>query len=198
MENLCCICGRKQRLFQDNFPLGENENYRICCKCKDNLFELFYSADKDINKFESAKAYFSNFLLQKNLDLFVEGFINKKIQESEKNNAEFKRKMDAQQKQAQERQEVLQSFLQTTGNHFEGYTIKKYIKVISSSISPRKGLMLEEICNMASSQLISSAISLGANGLIGVNFGFPTISYEYSYSIIVIATGTAVYVEKNN
>lgn len=124
MANICCICGRKQRMFQDNFPLGENENYRICFECKDNLFELFNSADKNINKFESTKAYLTNFILQKNLDSFVEDFINKKIQESEKNNAEFKREMDAQQKQAQERQEVLESFLQTTGNHFEGYTIK--------------------------------------------------------------------------
>jgi uncharacterized protein YbjQ (UPF0145 family) len=102
----------------------------------------------------------------------------------------------------------------TSGFNFEGYRITKYIKVISGETVLGTGFLsefsagvanlfgvetdkfakkFEQAKDSALKKLISNAVELDANALIGVDFDYPLI---YNNIIAVIASATAVVVEK--
>lgn len=108
----------------------------------------------------------------------------------------------------------ISNYMMTSGFNFEGWRIAKYIKVISAETVLGTGFASEFSASVANllgtetdkfakkfeqakdsslNKLISKAVDLGANALIGVDFDYPLI---YNNIIAVIASATAVVVEK--
>ena len=127
-----------------------------------------------------------------------------------------RKEMEEKAKEAQiaEWNQKFRDMMTTSGFNFEGWRIAKYIKVISAETVLGTGFASEFSASVANllgtetdkfakkfeqakdsslNKLISKAVDLGANALIGVDFDYPLI---YNNIIAVIASATAVVVEK--
>jgi uncharacterized protein YbjQ (UPF0145 family) len=108
--------------------------------------------------------------------------------------------------------------LVTTTNTLEGYTILSYQGIVNSEViiganvfkdffasltdffggrSTTYEKVLIEAKETAIKELIERANAVAANAVIGIDFDFETLGDRGSM-LMVIATGTAVYVEKND
>lgn len=106
------------------------------------------------------------------------------------------------------------TFMTTTGYNFEGYAIKKYLNIVNGKIVLGTGFLSELSASvtdflgttsgtiqgkigkakaMALENMIQSALGLGANAIIGIDFDITTLSNNI---IAVSANGTAVVIEK--
>ena len=134
--------------------------------------------------------------------------------EKQKSSEEIEAKTKEQAAQEAEWNTKYHNMMMTSGFNFEGFHIVKYIKIISGETVLGTGFASEFSAGMANlfgvetdkfakkfeqakdsslNKLISKAVDLGANALIGVDFDYPLI---YNNIIAVIASATAVVVEK--
>lgn len=109
-----------------------------------------------------------------------------------------------------------EDFMMTTGHNFEGYRIRKYLGVVSDGTVQGTGWLSElsadfndffgtdsntfskkmESCRKAALKKICiKAKKMGANAMLGIDY--ETMTFRNNM-IGVMATGTAVYVEKNH
>ena len=219
MAIICAICGKKQSGWIEDFPLSNNHlDIRICANCYDHLKILQETLNDEI--YSKEKSYFENILISNNVTDTVKLHINAMLQSlsekrEEERNKEVKEK-EEQQKKIKEQQKKLQlinNHLLTTGYNFEGYFIKKYIKLVSGETVLGTG-MLSEISasvsdifgtesnafsqklvnarNSAMNKLIYESVECGGNAVIGVDFDYINFAGNM---IGVIATGTSVYIE---
>lgn len=115
---------------------------------------------------------------------------------------------------SQERQKRLENTLITSGYNFEGYSITKYIKFISSesvlgmgffkqiaaSFSNLLGTQsaalsdkLKDAKSLVTDDLSKQAVDLGANAIIGIDLDYTVFGGEL---VGIVMSGTAVFVKK--
>ena len=115
-----------------------------------------------------------------------------------------------------EKYKILNSHMLTTGYDFCGYTIKKYVRIVSGETVLGTGFLselgakvtdflgvesdnlskkLEVAKTTALEKLIRKSIGVGGNAIIGVDFDYINFS---SNMIGVVANGTSVIIEKNS
>ncbi len=112
------------------------------------------------------------------------------------------------------RKQVLKNHLLNTGFTFEGYSIKRYISVVSGQVVLGTGFLseftasfsdffgvqsnkfaekLENAKNAAMEKMILKSYDCGGNAIIGVDFDYITF---HGNMIGVVANGTSVIVEE--
>lgn len=217
MAITCSICNKKQSGFIEDFPLStELINFRICAKCKDNMQNMNkYLREKDLDRYDELRRYFESILESNNTDeqvsKYLEEFINNKNQNQYDVIAKQK-EMEA--KAEAEYNEFIKNFMMTTGYNFEGYKIKKYVKVITAECVLGTGFLseftsgfadffgveseqfnskLKEARNFALNKLTKQAFELKANAVIGIDIDYTMFGKNM---IGVIINGTAIEVEK--
>lgn len=198
---ICALCGKKQSAFSSSYL---KDNIMICSECQ-NMISALSQADNMgayqniLSEFEAkCAAYNPTPEAQRALDEILTNIHTKQAPNIEK----F------------EYQSKLFNFLSTTGYELSGYTITKYIKVISAESVLGTGFLseftagvsdffgiennkfankLDEAREAAMIKIAEKADKLGANALIGMNFNY----VNFSGNIIgVVVHATAVYVEK--
>lgn len=113
-----------------------------------------------------------------------------------------------------ERELARKNFLLTTGYNFEGYNIIKYLNIVHAEATLGTGFISENLASlsdifgtsstamesklsktksMAEKYLIESALNVGANAVIGVDFDINVLSNNM---MLVSVNGTAVKIEK--
>lgn len=223
MATGCVICGKVKKTMMADYPLSEEiKDERICPTCnrrmrkmletrdsavfrqEQNYFQLmFYQSEPSDQAKKLLEIYLEvgkSFTGEISLDQLVRKEQLKRKREEE---AEFEKARD--------------SFLITTGSNLEGYRINRYLDVIFEEGMVGAGLGLtvrslvglfdssrnrevKEIADMISQlkqnlkmQLIRQAFTLGANALIGLDFGVAIA--EQASTILVSAKATAVEVQ---
>lgn len=223
MATGCVICGKAKKTMMADYPLSEEiKDERICPACnqrmkrmlrtkdpaifrqEQNYFQLmFYQSEPSDQAKKLLETYLEvgkSFTGEISLDQLVRKEQVKRKREEE---AEFEKALD--------------SFLITTESGFEGYRISRYLDVILEEGMVGAGLGLtfrslaglfdssknqeaKEIADMIGQlkqnlkmQLIHQAFALGANALIGLDFGVAIT--EQASTILVSAKATAVEVQ---
>lgn len=206
MAIICSICGKKQHNFSSDFPLSSTHlQERICSECENRKQKCIVSSRSDFEKYKVCKEEFLSFVSE-NVSSSVRSGINQIVSECDSHFQEHENVVEL--------KNQISNYMTTSGFSFEGYRITKYIKVLSAETVLGTGFASEFSASVANllgtetdkfakkfekakdssfNKLISKAIDLNANALIGVDFDYPLI---YNNIIAVIASATAVIVEK--
>lgn len=208
MALLCGKCGKKIGILS-NDPLRLPGDIALCYDCArpisdemNDLLALKTSAEFDLLK---------NKILNKSSDIYddvvVDG-IKKRIEKI----YEFTGVLY--QGQKNEKKELIDNHMLTTGYDFNGYEIEKYLGVISGQVVLGTGFLseftasfadffgeesihfadkLETAKNAAMEKLIMKSVEKGGNSIIGVDFDYITF---HANMIGVVANGTSVFVSK--
>jgi uncharacterized protein YbjQ (UPF0145 family) len=218
----CVICGKAKKIMMADFPLSEEiKDERICLTCNQRLKKMLETRDPAVFRQEQsyfqtmfyqpqlsdqAKKLLDNYFEigksfsgEASLDQLVRKEMIKRKREEE---AEFEKALDF--------------FMITTESGFEGYRISRYLDVIfeegmvgsglsmtfksfAGLFSSSKNQEVKEVADLISQlkesmkmDLIRKAHDLGANGLIGLDFGVAIT--EQASTILVSAKATAVKV----
>ncbi|MCR4675535.1 MAG: YbjQ family protein [Lachnospiraceae bacterium] len=229
---ICPICGRKQgSMIQSAFIFTGNNRYEICFECG-QLVDLIRRADDFASVSEQRRILLNRMSLTE-IDEDLKDYLMKYIEpedsikpkdidsaiENEKKQKEEQEKEEILHKIEQNRRDIEQkrrNFLITTGFNFEGYSIKKYLGVVTNEALVGTGFFselsnevndffgLESLTNKsklsqskstALYRLRDDAILEGANALIGVDFDIMTFSNN---TIVTSVNGTAVWIEKDS
>ena len=217
MGKVCLKCGKKPNFF-GNDPMKLSEDKILCYTCAKPLadeIEILWGIDiKD------------QFVVQKNkvLDIAIKNYpenIIDDIRNKIENIYQYKQKVymgesewNVGRLEEEKLQKQIDSHTLTTGYDFEGYSIKKYIKVISGEVVMGTGMFSELAASLADlvgeeseafnqklklakenalRKMIINSINLGGNAIIGVDFDYVTFDKNM---IGVIANGTCVYIER--
>lgn len=225
----CSVCGAKIGILESSELLDEKYNYIICSKCSDmktlcnssnvEIFSKgynFFLARKDEIKDGEFSKVLNEFLI--NSKQCYNDRINEEKEEqvkTEREEAEKRRIIGEQQKEIEEYNRKLSSFMCTTSNGFEGYVIEKYIDIYCGEIVLGTGIFSElnaafndflgenatgyeskivKARDEAIKKLKEKCIANGANAVLGVSIDLTTIDKNM---IVVCANGTAVIVKNN-
>ena len=187
---------------------GSSSGARMCWPCKQKKDALSGTEEE---KRAEAVAFFEGCLKNVKLEPDVRELTQQWLTRGEekyqkkKHQEEVKEKYDAD----------IESFLMTTTNHLEGYSVQAYQGIASSEVVMGTGAMSEFIAgasdlfgtedsafskkllqarNAAQKKVAIRAYHLKANAIVGLKFDYFTIS---SNMIAVSCSGTAVVVTKN-
>ncbi len=206
MAQVCSKCGKKIGMFSNN-PLNLFDERVLCYECAEpianKLDSLYYL--KSQQQFEEEKEKILNECNQL-YDEQITNDIEKRIEQIS-GCVSFD-------EVAVQRKNFLDNYMLTTGFEFSGYTIKKYMGVISGQVVLGTGFLseftasfadffgeesnkfankLETAKNAALERLIEKSEGKGGNAVIGVDFDYITF---HGNMIGVIANGTSVIVEE--
>ena len=187
---------------------GSSSGARMCWPCKQKKDAL--SSTEEEKRVEAA-AFFEGCLKNVKLEPDVRELTQQWLTRGEekyqkkKHQEEVKEKYDAD----------IESFLMTTTNHLEGYSVQAYQGIASSEVVMGTGAMSEFMAgasdlfgtedsafskkllqarNAAQKKVAIRAYHLKANAIVGLKFDYFTIG---SNMIAVSCSGTAVVVTKN-
>ena len=221
MSIICSICGKKQSgLIQECYLSTDLAEYEICVKCFNNKEELLKHSMTNPKLYIEARTYFQSFLDHNKLQNEVNNYITLLLKTCDNNYNNFIKKQAEELEETEKREKKEKLFLeranlfpQTTSYNFEGYNIKKYIKVICSETILGTGFLSELSASFADffgvecrkfsdklqsarfsakTKLIDIAIENGANAIIGIDYDY----VKFNNNIIgVIVNGTAVIIE---
>ena len=183
---------------------GSSSGARMCWPCKQKKDALSSTEEE---KRAEAVAFFEGCLKNVKLEPDVRELTQQFIIAGEE---------QYQKKKAKERyNEDIESFLMTTTNHLEGYSVQAYKGIASSEVVMGTGAMSEFLAgasdlfgtedsafskkllqarNTAQKKVAIRAYHLKANAIVGLKFDYFTIG---SNMIAVSCSGTAVVVTKN-
>lgn len=210
MATLCCFCGQKLgKIVDTGYEIeGSSSGARMCWPCKQKKDAL--SSTEEEKRVEAA-AFFEGCLKNVKLEPDVRELTQQWLTRGEekyqkkKHQEEVKEKYDAD----------IESFLMTTTNHLEGYSVQAYQGIASSEVVIGTGAMSEFMAgasdlfgtedsafskkllqarNAAQKKVAIRAYHLKANAIVGLKFDYFTIG---SNMIAVSCSGTAVVVTKN-
>ena len=210
MATVCCFCGQKLGQIMDTgYEVeGSSSGARMCWPCKQKKDAL--SSTEEEKRVEAA-AFFEDCLKNVKLEPDVRELTQQWLTRGEekyqkkKHQEEVKEKYDAD----------IESFLMTTTNHLEGYSVQAYQGIVSSEVVMGTGAMSEFMAgasdlfgtedsafskkllqarNAAQKKVAIRAYHLKANAIVGLKFDYFTIG---SNMIAVSCSGTAVVVTKN-
>lgn len=207
----CINCGKKIGYIESYRKLISEKEDVFCMKCYDKIDFIKESIEKNYEHIDYNKEYESLLTDMKFSDgakcSFEEFCINHN--ENLCNIPEEELNVDLE-------NELLEKIFITTGYDFQGYDITMYLGVlsgdvvigtgilteISASISDFLGLnsekfaiKMEEGKNLAIKKLLKKVLSLGADGVIGIDFDYITFSNNM---IGVSVNGTAVNLSKKD
>lgn len=201
MATVCCFCGQKLgKIMDTGYEVeGSSSGARMCWPCKQKKDAL--SGTEEEKRVEAA-AFFEDCLKNVKLEPDVRELTQQWLTRHEE---EVKEKYDAD----------IESFLMTTTNHLEGYSVQAYQGIASSEVVMGTGAMSEFMAgasdlfgtedsafskkllqarNAAQKKVAIRAYHLKANAIVGLKFDYFTIG---SNMIAVSCSGTAVVVTKN-
>ena len=210
MATVCCFCGQKLgKIMDTGYEVeGSSSGARMCWPCKQKK-DALSSTEKE--KRVEAAAFFEGCLKNVKLEPDVRELTQQWLTRGEekyqkkKHQEEVKEKYDAD----------IESFLMTTTNHLEGYSVQAYQGIASSEVVMGTGAMSEFMAgasdlfgtedsafskkllqarNAAQKKVAIRAYHLKANAIVGLKFDYFTIG---SNMIAVSCSGTAVVVTKN-
>ena len=210
MATVCCFCGQKLgKIMDTGYEVeGSSSGARMCWPCKQKKDAL--SSTEEEKRVEAA-AFFEGCLKNVKLEPDVRELTQQWLTRGEekyqkkKHQKEVKEKYDAD----------IESFLMTTTNHLEGYSVQAYQGIASSEVVIGTGAMSEFMAgasdlfgtedsafskkllqarNAAQKKVAIRAYHLKANAIVGLKFDYFTIG---SNMIAVSCSGTAVVVTKN-
>lgn len=210
MATLCCFCGQKLgKIVDTGYEIeGSSSGARMCWPCKQKKDAL--SSTEEEKRVEAA-AFFEGCLKNVKLEPDVRELTQQWLTRGEekyqkkKHQEEVKEKYDAD----------IESFLMTTTNHLEGYSVQAYQGIASSEVVIGTGALSEFMAgasdlfgtedsafskkllqarNAAQKKVAIRAYHLKANAIVGLKFDYFTIG---SNMIAVSCSGTAVVVTKN-
>lgn len=210
MATVCCFCGQKLgKIMDTGYEVeGSSSGARMCWPCKQKKDAL--SSTEEEKRVEAA-AFFEGCLKNVKLEPDVRELTQQWLTRGEekyqkkKHQEEVKEKYDAD----------IESFLMTTTNHLEGYSVQAYQGIASSEVVMGTGAMSEFMAgasdlfgredsafskkllqarNAAQKKVAIRAYHLKANAIVGLKFDYFTIG---SNMIAVSCSGTAVVVTKN-
>ena len=210
MATVCCFCGQKLgKIMDTGYEVeGISSGARMCWPCKQKKDALSGTEEE---KRAEAVAFFEGCLKNVNLDPEVRELTQQWLTRGEekyqkkKHQEEVKEQYDAD----------IESFLMTTTNHLEGYSVQAYQGIASSEVVMGTGAMSEFMAgasdlfgtedsafskkllqarNAAQKKVAIRAYHLKANAIFGLKFDYFTIG---SNMIAVSCSGTAVVVTKN-
>lgn len=210
MATVCCFCGQKLgKIMDTGYEVeGSSSGARMCWPCKQKKDAL--SSTEEEKRVE-ATAFFEGCLKNVKLEPDVRELTQQWLTRGEekyqkkKHQEEVKEKYDAD----------IESFLMTTTNHLEGYSVQAYKGIASSEVVMGTGAMSEFMAgasdlfgtedsafskkllqarNAAQKKVAIRAYHLKANAIVGLKFDYFTIG---SNMIAVSCSGTAVVVTKN-
>lgn len=186
----CVNCKKEIGFLNGTRPLWEGTEEQLCSKCWNKVGGGFINnpQTEDIDRF--IKEGFTEDGL-KYLREYCEYVHGRRVSETED-----KKRYD--------------SHMLTTGYHFEGYQIEKYIAVVSGSVALGTGILsgatsadfsgtfsdkfaekLEMARDAATKKMIEKSAGLGGNAVIGIDFDYMQISGF----ICVVANGTSVRIK---
>ena len=210
MATVCCFCGQKLgKIMDTGYEVeGSSSGARMCWPCKQKKDAL--SSTEEEKRVEAA-VFFEDCLKNVKLEPDVRELTQQWLTRGEekyqkkKHQEEVKEKYDAD----------IESFLMTTTNHLEGYSVQAYQGIASSEVVIGTGAMSEFMAgasdlfgtedsafskkllqarNAAQKKVAIRAYHLKANAIVGLKFDYFTIG---SNMIAVSCSGTAVVVTKN-
>lgn len=210
MATVCCFCGQKLgKIMDTGYEVeGSSSGARMCWPCKQKKDALSSTEEE---KRAEAVAFFEGCLKNVKLEPDVRELTQQWLTRGEekyqkkKHQEEVKEKYDAD----------IESFLMTTTNHLEGYSVQAYQGIASSEVVMGTGAMSEFMAgasdlfgtedsafskkllqarNAAQKKVAIRAYHLKANAIVGLKFDYFTIG---SNMIAVSCSGTAVVVTKN-
>ena len=199
MATVCCFCGQKLgKIMDTGYEVeGSSSGARMCWPCKQKKDALSGTEEE---KRAEAVAFFEGCLKNVKLEPDVRELTQQWLTRGEekyqkkKHQEEVKEKYDAD----------IESFLMTTTNHLEGYSVQAYQGIASSEVVMGTGAMSEFMAGASdlfgtedsafSKKLAIRAYHLKANAIVGLKFDYFTIG---SNMIAVSCSGTAVVVTKN-
>lgn len=210
MATVCCFCGQKLgKIHGYRYEIeGSSSGARMCWPCKQKKDALSGTEEE---KRAEAVAFFEGCLKNVKLEPDVRELTQQWLTRGEekyqkkKHQEEVKEKYDAD----------IESFLMTTTNHLEGYSVQAYQGIASSEVVMGTGAMSEFLAgasdffgtedsafskkllqarNAAQKKVAIRAYHLKANAIVGLKFDYFTIG---SNMIAVSCSGTAVVVTKN-
>lgn len=215
---ICSICGKSQSKGYADYPLSEKfQDERICIGCHKKMQLIRDASNREsvAHEIESFQAFVESMQasdsaseciheILSSLDQMAGTSYNQKIQISKG-------------VKAKEIEILKSSMMLTTGYSFDGYRITKYLDVIFDEKLMGVGLFkgiastidaavvsitgdeatvaskkLNEVKLEAKRSLISKAVDLGANAIIGIDYE----GFSLGGIIAVAITGTAVVVRK--
>lgn len=224
MGNTCSGCKKQLGLFTGSRLLHENSSLVFCDNC-DRKFRVklnAVNANADNADFDARYQEYVSAVRTSGFPENVRVQMVTEIKELHKDTELVRQKAVEERRSRQalgvepDNLEYYSSYLMTTGYSFEGYSIKQYLGVVSDSVVQGTGWLselsadfndffgtesntfsnkMDECRNIALKKMCSKANELGANAVIGISFETTTFRNNM---IGVIATGTAVLVEKNS
>lgn len=210
MATLCCFCGQKLgKIVDTGYEIeGSSSGARMCWPCKQKKDAL--SSTEEEKRVEAA-AFFEGCLKNVKLEPDVRELTQQWLTRGEEKYQKKKHQEEAKEKYDAD----IESFLMTTTNHLEGYSVQAYQGIASSEVVIGTGALSEFIAgasdlfgtedsafskkllqarNAAQKKVAIRAYHLKANAIVGLKFDYFTIG---SNMIAVSCSGTAVVVTKN-
>ena len=196
MATVCCFCGQKLgKIMDTGYEVeGSSSGARKCWPCKQKKDAL--SSTEEEKRAEAA-AFFEDCLKNVKLEPDVRELTQQWLTRGEekyqkkKHQEEVKEKYDAD----------IESFLMTTTNHLEGYSVQAYQGIASSEVVMGTGAMSEFMAgasdlfgtedsafskkllqarNAAQKKVAIRAYHLKANAIVGLKFDYFTIGSNRS------------------
>lgn len=210
MATVCCFCGQKLgKIMDTGYEVeGSSSGARMCWPCKQKKDAL--SSTEEEKRVEAA-AFFEGCLKNVKLEPDVRELTQQWLTRGEEKYQKKKHQEEAKEKYDAD----IESFLMTTTNHLEGYSVQAYQGIASSEVVIGTGAMSEFMAgasdlfgtedsafskkllqarNAAQKKVAIRAYHLKANAIVGLKFDYFTIG---SNMIAVSCSGTAVVVTKN-
>lgn len=210
MATLCCFCGQKLgKIVDTGYEIeGSSSGARMCWPCKQKKDAL--SSTEEEKRVEAA-AFFEGCLKNVKLEPDVRELTQQWLTRGEEKYQKKKHQEEAKEKYDAD----IESFLMTTTNHLEGYSVQAYQGIASSEVVIGTGALSEFMAgasdlfgtedsafskkllqarNAAQKKAAIRAYHLKANAIVGLKFDYFTIG---SNMIAVSCSGTAVVVTKN-
>ena len=210
MATLCCFCGQKLgKIVDTGYEIeGSSSGARMCWPCKQKKDAL--SSTEEEKRVEAA-AFFEGCLKNVKLEPDVRELTQQWLTRGEEKYQKKKHQEEAKEKYDAD----IESFLMTTTNHLEGYSVQAYQGIASSEVVIGTGALSEFMAgasdlfgtedsafskkllqarNAAQKKVAIRAYHLKANAIVGLKFDYFTIG---SNMIAVSCSGTAVVVTKN-
>lgn len=214
MAKICECCGKKNNSFiGDPFQLDDEKI--LCYKCAEQISgkmsDLYYTSTRE--HFNKIKSEILDICHEK-FDDDITDYIYKKIEERYNSKKENFKENEDEENATTLKNEMIEKHMLTTGYDYNGYTIKKYMGVVSGQVVLGTGFLseftasfadffgeesnkfadkLEQAKNAAMMKLIDKSLEKGGNALIGVDFDYITFRNNM---IGVVANGTSVLVEQ--
>lgn len=224
MAKICCLCGKKVGVFEAESQYSQNQITISCCeKCAEHINWLIEvskgSSIPTVNKkyIDESRNYIISTMKSNGDTMSTENktFFTNLLLEVDEGIRKAQERKEEQERQTKDKEQRKQNFMVTTGYDFQGYSIKKYIDVVSCEYVIGTGVFSELMASFSDTfgtssnafsdkiakakqevlkQMKDKSIDIEGNALIGIDFDILTFNNNM---IAVSGNGTAVYVEES-